>query len=216
MSRASLLALLVPLALLQAGCSSDTDTNGSSAVLVADTLGNVYSVACSSYCTLTPKDASLKALSCSAGTGVDAFVLTGSQVLTVHALLVSSYGTTSVSAAEPARPLACTSDANCVPGLSNRYTCQNGLCQSVSLETPLTTTDVVALCQADIPWPEDCPYVTNPQFVARLTQVAAACGSKANCSVVPADCRQPVPVAPGLDAGVLPPAVIDSGIDGGL
>jgi hypothetical protein len=212
MSRASLLALLVPFTLLHLGCSSDSSSNTSS-TLVADTLGNVYSVSCSSFCALTPKDASLKALSCDSGDGVDTFVLSGSQILTVHALLISSYGTTSFSAAEPARPLACTSDADCVPGLSPPYTCQNGLCQSVSTTTPLTTTDVIALCQADLLWPKECPYVTNPQFVSRMAQVAATCGSKANCSNVPADCRQPVPVTPGLDAGATPAPAIDSGLD---
>jgi hypothetical protein len=216
MSRAPLLfVLLASSSLLHASCSSDS-SNAPSNLLVADTLGNVYTVSCSSYCALTPKDSGLQALSCGSGDGVDTFVLTGSQILTVHALLISSYGTTSFSAAEPARPLACSSDADCVPGLSPTYTCQNGLCQSVSTTTPLTTTDVVALCQADIPWPKECPYLTNPQFVSRLAEVAAACALKSNnCSTVPADCRQPVPVTPGLDAGAASEPVLDAGIDAG-
>lgn len=215
MSRALLFALLVPLSLLHTACSSDSSSNGSSNTLVADTLGNVYSVSCSSLCVLTPKDTSLKAVSCDSGDGVDTFVLTGSQILAVRALLISSYGTTSLGAAEPARPLACTSDADCVPGLSLPYTCQNGLCQSVTATSPLTTIDVVALCQADLPWPKDCPYATNPEFAGRMAEVAATCGSKTNCSNVPADCRQPVPVTPTLDAGAPQGPAIDSGVDSG-
>ena len=120
-------------------------------------------------------------------------------------------------AAEPARPLACGSDADCVPGLSPPYTCQNGLCQSVTTTTPLTTTDVVALCQADIPWPKECPYLTNPQFAGRMAEVAAACTTKGNnCSTVPADCRQPLSVTPGLDAGITPAPALDSGVDSGI
>jgi len=210
MLRASLIGLLLPLSLVHLGCSSDSSANNASTTLVADTLGNVYSVSCTSFCTLTPKDTAVKALSCDSGDGSDTFVLTGSQILAVHALMVSSYGGASFSAAEPARPLACTSDADCVPGLSPTYTCQNGLCQSLSITTPMTTTDVIALCQADRPWPTTCPYVTDPMFASRMTAVAAVCGSKANCSTVPADCRQPVPVTPGLDAGATAAPAIDA------
>jgi hypothetical protein len=207
MLRASSWGLLISMVLCQVGCSSDSSS--SSARYVADTLGNVYSVSCSSFCTLTPKDTSHKPLSCASADGVDTFVLTGSRILTVHALMVLTYGGASFSDAEPARPVFCASDADCLPGLG--YACQNELCQKVSTTTPMTTTDVIALCQADIPWPLSCPYVTNPLFAERLTKVAEVCGSTTNCSTVPAECRQPEPIAPGLDAG----APVAPGLDGG-
>lgn len=215
MSRASLFALLVPFSLLHLACSSDSSSSGLSGALVADTLGNVYTVSCSTFCTLTPKDSSVKALSCNSGDGTDSFVLTGSQILTVHALLISSYGTTSFSAADPARPVACTSDADCIPGLSPAYACQNGLCQRISATSPLTTVDVLALCQADIPWPKECFYLTDPKVAARVAEVAATCGASVSCAKVPADCRQPVAVTPGLDAGATQAPEIDSGVDSG-
>lgn len=218
MLRASLSGLLVPLCLLHVACSSSSSSSTSGSV--ADTLGNVFSVSCSAgnYCTLTPKDTTLKPLSCASADGVDTFVLTGSRVLAVHALMVLTYGGASFSAAEPARPVVCGSDADCLPGLG--YVCQNALCQNTSVTKPLTTNDVVALCQADMPWPTSCPYVTNPSFVHALTEVAEVCGSAANCSTVPADCRQVTPVAPGLDAGASAPgldgsAVVAPGPDGG-
>jgi hypothetical protein len=158
---------------------------------------------------LTPKDTSHKPLSCASADGVDTFVLTGSKILTVHALMVLNYGGASFSDAEPARPVLCASDADCLPGLG--YVCQNQLCQSTSTAKPWTTTDVIALCQADIPWPLSCPYVTNAVFAERMIEVGELCAGTANCSKVPADCRQPEPVAPGLDAG----APVAPGLDAG-
>jgi hypothetical protein len=96
-----------------------------------------------------------------------------------------------------------------LPGLG--YVCQEELCQSNSSTTPMTTTDVIALCQADIPWPLSCPYVTNVVFAQRMVEVGQLCGTAANCSTVPADCKQPTPVAPRLDAGAPSAPELDAG-----
>jgi len=211
------------LASLLCGCSSDTTSTGSNTVLT-DTLGNVYSVSCSSVCALTPTDSNLKPLSCdSESNSADTFLLVwGTQVLKIQALALPTYGTIAVNDAEPARPVACATDADCAPDLlSKAYTCQNRICQYTPAGSSLKTSDVIALCQADLPWPTTCPYVTNPQFASRMAEVAAVCGSKTSCSTVPADCQQVVATvapAPTIDAGV--GAAIDSGtgtaIDAGI
>jgi hypothetical protein len=211
------------LATVLCGCSSDTTSTGTNTVLT-DTLGNVYSMSCSSVCALTPIDTSLKPQSCAnESNATDTFLLVwGTQILKVQALALPSYGTIAVSDAEPARPIACATDADCAPDLlSNAYTCQNRLCQYTPAGSSMKTSDVITLCQADIPWPTTCPYVTNPQFASRMVEVAAACGAKTTCSTVPADCMQAtatVPPAPTIDAGV--GAAIDSGagasIDAGI
>lgn len=207
-TRLSAIGLLSSLLVMGAACSSDSSSSSSSTTLLTDTLGNVFSVSCSSFCTLTPKDTNVKPVSCDTESGgTDTFVLVfGTQILTVQALLVPSYGYISLNGAEPARPVACTTDADCAPGLlSAAYTCQSGICQYTTSSTSLQTTDVIALCQADIPWPSACPYVTNPLFASRMAEVAALCGSKTACSSVPSDCHQPTAtttVTP-LDAGTV-------------
>jgi hypothetical protein len=219
MSRISLLGMLLSLSSFHAACAGSSSSNGSpnAMMYVTDTLGKTFSVSCSSnsFCTLTPKDSSLKALSCdSEKGGTDTFALLyETQILTVHALLVPTAGYISLNAAEPARPVACATDADCLPDLfSSPFTCQNGLCQYISIASPMQTVDVIALCQADIPWPKDCPYLTEPSFAKRMAEVAALCGSAAECSQVPADCRQPIAIAPAPDASAAPSAPsIDAG-----
>jgi hypothetical protein len=151
-------------------------------------------------CNVSAKDTELKPVSCDDGYGTNAFLLTGSQILAVRAAVIPRSGTVQFDDAEPSHPLACTTNDGCLSSLFTSYTCQNGLCQSISTTTPLTTSDVITLCQADLPWPTTCPYLTDPMFAARMVQVAASCGSQSNCSNVPAACRQPIPVAPDPDA----------------
>ena len=78
---------------------------------------------------------------------------------------------------------------------------------------PMQTIDVIALCQADLPWPTSCPYITDPKFANRMVEVAAYCGSTAKCSNVPPDCRQPVAPAAQPDGGVVPQPAVDTGVD---
>ena len=224
MSRLPLFFLLVSLSLFQVICADNSSSTGSTgSTYVTDTLGKVFSVSCStSLCTLTPMDSTLKALSCeNLSGGTDTFALLfGTQILTVQALMVPSSGNISLSAAEPAHPVACATDADCLPDwFSPAYTCQNGLCQSINTSTPMLTVDVIVLCQADIRWPLSCPYVTDPVFVGRLAEIAALCGSTSDCTKIPPDCRQPTAVTPGPDASASPDTPsIDAGageMDGG-
>jgi hypothetical protein len=153
-------------------------------------------------------DANLKALSCDTGYGTETFALLWGaqrQVLTIHALVVSTSNTVQIGPAEPAHPVACSTDADCLPGTTSpTYTCQAGICQNASAGSRLMTDDVIALCQAAIPWPKVCPYLTEPSFAKRMDEIGLVCGSSTYCSTVPADCRQPTVVAPGLDAGITP------------
>ncbi|HEY5282353.1 MAG TPA: hypothetical protein VIM14_06145, partial [Polyangia bacterium] len=127
---------------------------------------------------------------------------------------VTPAGDLQLSAANPARPVVCTTDAEClapelqvsVNKVAVAFSCLNGLCQLPPQS--LMTMDVVALCQADIPWPasSSCPYVTLPQFASRLVEVSSVCGSTLTCATIPADCRQ---LVPAVDAGAVP--AVDAG-----
>jgi hypothetical protein len=187
--------------------------------VVTDTLGNSFGVSCSgALCALTPKDADLVPKSCSAGVGTDSFVLVPGPLLSIYALLVSSSGSVELNAAAPSRPVACMTNADCLdPGISGgaityTYACSNGLCRcsNAACSTPdgnLLTYDVLTLCQADIPWPSACPYITSQPFASRIVDVANLCGTKDTCAVVPASCRQLTgPTSQPIDGG---------GVDGG-
>jgi hypothetical protein len=214
MSRISLSGLALALVVFQVACSSNSSssTGPTTGMVVTDTLGKVYSVSCStSLCTLTPKDANLKPLSCDFEQGgTDAFALLyGTRLLTVHALLVPTSGNISLNAAEPARPVACATDADCLPDLFTKpFTCQNAICQYIGADMPMQTVDVIALCQADLPWPTSCPYLIDPTFAGRMAKVGALCGSASDCAKVPPECRQPTAPEPapatGLDASAPP------------
>ena len=187
--------LVLSVALFALGCSSNPSSPTPGSLVVTDTLGNAFTASCtSSLCVLTPKDPTLIPYSCSVGYGSDAFVILWSRVLMIHAMNIVSGSAVEFNAAEPARPVACTADADCTPwnAPNYTYTCVNNICQAVSVS--LSTNDVIALCQADIPWPAGCPYITSKPFASRMAEVGAACElGKTTCSTVPADCKQPGP-----------------------
>jgi hypothetical protein len=218
--------LLLSVALLALGCSSDPSSSIPGSLVVTDTLGNAFAVSCSSsLCALTPKsNTALTPHSCSVGGGTDAFVIVWSRVLMIHAMKVFSGSAVEFNSAEPTHPVACTADSDCTPwnatinAVDYKYTCVNDICQAASLD--LTTNDVIVLCQATIPWPTACPYITSSLFASRMAEVGAVCGTSTTCSVVPADCKQPTPSSgvdggapaqPGIDSGATTPAGIDSG-----
>src|SRR5664279_785173 len=197
--------LLLSVALLALGCSSSPSSPIPGSPVVTDTLGNKFAVSCSSsLCALTPKEPTLLPHSCSFGGGTDAFVILWSRVLMIHTMNVVSGSVVEFNSAEPTRPVACAADADCTPwnasfsAVDYRYTCVNDICQSVSQN--LTTNDVIALCQADIPWPTGCPYLTSSPFASRMAEVGAVCALSPTCSTVPADCMQPTATA-ALDGG---------------
>lgn len=224
-ARALVVGLLVS-PVVWGGCSSSNSSSGNTSMQVTDTLGNVFNANCSNYyCALQPVDTLLAPLSCESDPngGTELFaIVSGTQLMTAHAIFnPASGGDILLNPAEPAHPIACTTNADCLPSVfaSSPYTCQSGLCQS-SQPYPLLTVDVVALCQYDIPWPNSCPYLTNPKFASRMAEVAAACGSQTECpaSAIPADCRQITGPAPELDGGVAPgidAGEINAGIDAG-
>jgi hypothetical protein len=218
MSRVSLLGLLVVSSVVGGACSeSSSSSSGATGLVVTDTLGKAFSVSCTgSFCTLTPTDPNLTPRSCDIEYGsTDSFVLVyWYKILRVNAVQVPASGYTSRNPAEAGHPIACTTDADCVPGLfSPGFTCQYGLCQDMSpTAPPLAIEDVITLCQADIPWPASCPYLTDPMFSYRMTEVAALCGSDLTCAKVPADCRQPTPPVSPPDGSASP---IPTPIDGG-
>lgn len=212
-------------------CSSSPSSSGGTATVVTDTLGWRYNVNCSSgLCVLTCTDPDIVAKSCTSGSGADAFLLVVDPLLSIYAVLVQTSGQVELSAANPSRPVACATDADCqVPGIiaTGTYACTNQLCQcaSAACATPdgkslanggmPLTYDVLTLCQADIAWPTQCPYIASQPFASRISEVATACGSKDTCATVPADCRQLTAAAPVPDGGGQPTAV-DSSVDSGL
>jgi hypothetical protein len=223
MSRITRLSALTILLASALGCSSSSSSGSPQVPTVTDTLGHVFDVNCSGgICTLTPEDPIVKPLACDSVASGDTFVVLWSRILTIHTLILSSSGPIELNAAEPGKPLACTSDANCTPwnatlGTTNyQYTCTNGICQDPAIS--LSPEDVITLCQADIPWPSACPYVATEPFASRLVEVAATCGSAAVCSV-PADCLQVTPATPAPDGGAQPAPVdtsVDSSVDSGV
>ena len=175
-------------------------------------------------CVLTAQNSSNTPVSCGNGSGTDTFVLAMDPLLAIYALRVQSSGVVQLNAADPSRPVACTADADCLaPGIplgavTNSYTCQYGLCQlkqsciggaCTPWDGVLLTYDILTLCQAYIPWPDNCPYITSQPFANRIAEVADLCGSHATCATVPPDCRQPN-TASSVDAG-LPGSGVDAG-----
>jgi len=205
-----LLLLALPLA-----CASSPTSSGGTEPVVTDTLGLSFGLSCSTGpCTLTAKNTSVAPLSCTAGAGTEAFVLSPNPLLSIYALRVPSSGEVQLNAAAPSHPVACATDADCLaPGISMgaltvSYTCQDGLCllqeSCVSgICTPwdgvLLTYDVLTLCQADLAWPTACPYITSQPFAGRIAAVADVCGANPTCATVPPACRQLA--GPGIDGG---------------
>ena len=226
MARNTRLSALSILFSLVAACAGSSSSSGTSPAVVTATLGVQFSVSCSGlYCSLTSNDPNVVPTSCDGANGTDTFVLVWARILTVHVLNVPTSGTIQVNAAEPGHPVVCASDTDCYsPGFISAgdgatYACQSGLCQATQMcsggvcQTPpaLTTNDVITLCQADIPWPKSCPYITSQLFANRLVEVAASCGANTYCASVPSDCRQPTAAA-AADGGQ--PATL--GVDAAL
>jgi hypothetical protein len=216
-------------------CSSSSTPPNTTATVVTDTLGWKYDVGCSGgLCILSPRG-TLQPKTCESGGGTESFILVPEPLLSIYAAIVPASGIVQLSAAEPSRPVACVSDADCLPdgmvATGASYACTNGLCQcSNSLcaskgpgGNPLVY-DILTLCQADLQWPDSCPYITSPRYANRIAEVGALCGAAEYCAFVPADCRQltppadgggqPTPVTP-LDGGAQPTPV-DSSVDSGL
>jgi hypothetical protein len=202
-------------------CTS-TPSSGATQGTVTDTLGLKFDVDCSSGpCLLTPQNPAIVPKSCTSGSGKDVFVLALDPLLAIYALHVPFSGEMALNAADPSHPVACASDADCLaPGIimgavTNTYTCQSGLCllkqscfsgSCTPWDGVLLTYDVLTLCQADLPWPTACPYITSQPYAGRIAAVADGCGSHDTCSTVPPACRQlagaaPVPVDGGSGSG---------------
>jgi hypothetical protein len=209
-----------------AACSSSSTSSNTSTAVVTDTLGWKFNVNCGSgLCTLAPTDTNLVPKTCESGNGTETFVLVPDTLLAIYAAVVPSSGQVQLSGAEPSRPVACVTDADCLPSGTvmpgATYACTNNLCVCANATAacassdgnPLTY-DVLTLCQADIPWPSLCPYIASQPYASRIAEVATLCGSRSTCATVPADCRQLTP-APAVDAGAQP-SPIDSSVDSGL
>jgi hypothetical protein len=225
MSRILLCGLLVVSSVVGIACtdSSSSSSSGSTGVVVTDTLGKVFSVSTTgAFYLLTPADPTLTPLSCESEYGAtEVFALVwGTQILRVHAVQIPTAGYVSFNPSEAGHPIACATDADCAPTLfSPAFTCQYGLCQYPGSDMSMQTVDVITLCQADLPWPTSCPYLTDPKFASRMAEVAALCGPNAACDKVPADCRQPGPSSTppppsptAIDGSAGP---VDGALDGG-
>jgi hypothetical protein len=220
------LSFLSFFALTLAACSSSSTSSDTSTTVVTDTLGWKFDVNCSSgLCALTPTDTNLLPKTCESGNGTETFVLVADPLLAIYAAIVPSSGQIQLSGAEPSRPVACVTDADCLPSGTvmpgATYACTNNLCfcadassKCASSDGNPLTYDVLTLCQADIPWPSLCPYIASQPYASRIAEVATLCGSKATCATVPADCRQLTP-APAADGGAQSSS-IDSSVDSGL
>ena len=206
--------LLPILASVVAACSSTPTATTPLAGTVTDTLGHKFVVGTSivNGSLLDSKDPNVKPRSCIEGLGDDSFVLVYSNLLTIMATPVNSAGEHPVTTGNPARPVACTTAADCLaPDLvlmvdkaQQSYTCQDGVCRLPG--QPLFTNNVITLCQADLPWPNDCPYMTEPKFAARLSEIATVCGTKFNCDKIPASCILPVALSDAGAPSVTPDA----------
>jgi hypothetical protein len=212
------------LALLSA-CTS-TSTSGPAQATLTDTLGLRFDMNCSGLCALTPQNAAITPKSCANGSGYDVFLLALDPLLSIYALRVTSSGELQLNAASPSHPVACTTEADCLApgitmgGVTNSYTCQSGVCllEETCLAdscTPwdglLLTYDVLTLCQADLPWPTACPYITSQPYADRIAAVGDACGAHNTCATVPAACRQLTSAAPAAVDGGVPAAGVDAG-----
>lgn len=235
MSRITNLGFLSFILLTLAACSSGQAPPDTTAMVVTDTLGWKFDVSCSGgLCILSPFDTGLLPKACASGSGTEAFILVPDPLLSIYAAIVPTSGFVQLSAAEPSHPVACVSDTDCLPAdmvaMGATYACTNGLCQCsnsvcASKGNPLVY-DILTLCQADLKWPESCPYITSQPYANRIAEVATLCGSVATCDKVPADCRQLTPVVTA-DGGVQPPpaatadggaqfALVDSSVDSGI
>ena len=153
------------IALTLAACSSSSTSSTTSTSVVTDTLGWKFNVSCGSgLCTLAPTDANLVPKTCESGNGTETFILVPDTLLAIYAAVVPSSGQVQLSGAEPSRPVACVTDADCLPSGTvmpdATYACTNNLCVCANATdscassdgNPLTY-DVLTLCHADIPWP---------------------------------------------------------------
>lgn len=215
MVRFTLLGLLLLLSSPWACASNPASSGGTSGVVVTDTLGLRFGVDCSSgLCLLTPENSSILPVSCAGSAGTDVFLLAWEPLLSIFAMHISSSGDLQLDATTPSHPVACTTEADCLaPGITigavtNSYACQHGLCllrQSCSSgvckpwDGVLLIYDVLTLCQADLPWPAACPYITSQPFADRVAAVATTCGPSTTCATVPPVCRQLS--GPGIDGG---------------
>jgi hypothetical protein len=225
MLRITNLSFLSLIVLALADCASGSTSSDGTTMVVTDTLGWKYDVGCSGgLCMLSPHNTSLVPKTCETGSGVESFILVADPLLSIYAAVVPASGVVQLSAAEPSRPVACVSDTDCLPAgmvaMGASYACTNGLCQcsnSVCASNgqngdPLVY-DVLTLCQADLKWPESCPYITSQPYANRIAEVATLCGTGNYCTAVPADCRQLTSVAPA-DGGTQPTP--ETPIDGGI
>jgi hypothetical protein len=232
MSKNTSTLVLTSLCSLLVACTS-SQTTTTTQVTVTDTLGLRFNVDCSSgVCALAPQNSAITPQACGSSGGNDVFVLVFDPLLAIYAMHVPASGSLDLNAADPSHPVACASDADCLaPGVTigavtNSYSCQGGVCLlkesclngSCTLwDGKLLTYDVLTLCQADLPWPSSCPYITSQPYASRIAAVADLCGSTPTCTAVPAACR---PTTTAVDGGS-PATASDGGgagpaLDGGL
>jgi hypothetical protein len=236
MSQITKLSFRSLIVLTLASCSSGSTSN--TAMVVTDTLEWKYDVSCGGgLCALSPQNTGLLPKTCETGSGTESFILVADPLLSIYAAVVPASGLVQLSAAEPSRPVACVSDTDCLPdgmvAAGASYACSNGLCQCSNSfcaskgpgGAPLVY-DILTLCQADLPWPTQCPYITSQPYANRIAEVATLCGAGEYCAAVPADCRQLAPAAtvdgggqpapvPPVDGGGQPTSM-DSSVDSGL
>lgn len=215
MRRPKLLQGFLVLLTVPWACAGEPTSSGGTPIVVTDTLGLRFDLDCSSgRCVLMAENSSVAPVSCAIGSGTDAFLLSPNSLLSIYAMHVAASGEVAINAADPSHPVACATDADCLaPGISlgsalRSYTCQYGLCllhETCSNDTctpwdkVLLTYDVLTLCQADLPWPTSCPYLTSQPLAGRIAAVADACGSNTTCATIPPACRQLA--GPGIDGG---------------
>lgn len=94
-------------------------------------------------------------------------------------------GTSGFTSADACRPVACASRAECPGGAP----CVRGICRVDPLE--LTLDSALALCLADIPWPEQCSFdAAHPDFADRFDPLMESCPDDGETCTLPPECPQ--------------------------
>jgi hypothetical protein len=153
--------------------------------VLRDTMGNEFSTTCTDGeddCHLTPLDLSATPV-CNGGN--DYYDFDASEgVFRICYFVHDADSGSSVFGAEDCRPIGCEGNGPCLGGH-----CRNGVCQYGSTRASLD--DVLALCMADVPWPDTCERVQPYELLmTRFLPIVERCqDSRYDCEV-PMECPQ--------------------------
>jgi hypothetical protein len=177
-------AAIISVALVISACSG----NYGNPTSVTDTTGEGFTWTCRSDGCSAESESGLT-VACWGGPNQGFMYFRSRFVVLCPAYRASGFATT---LGHLCRIVACEHSSECPQFEGALFECENGLCQREGHDDTLRSDDVIALCLADVPRPENCEEF-DPLVEQAYADAEASCGTElgAVCEWLPDGCRAP-------------------------